>query len=277
MPFILDYPMPQVVVVGQMARVFTRDDMINVHDKLKTYILTKTSSTSSDPNANKNNCITEFAINGMTLKLKLKTSTLSVGKGPPFESVLSFDSNIKEFIMFPRLDGENAFGKSYPIPLFIKSYDGGYYIIPGLLDNDTKQDEYSRLKSIIDVMAVELPWIINVFTSINTWTHSMRVHFTGYNTGTNRSYYKADVESSQISGYTMFAGHTKLTFRARDDVNKIEIIFNTVIGNAPKTVLLSEIQRTVTAFMNLPPLSVPLATCYRELEQRIDKLLIRML
>jgi hypothetical protein len=51
MPFILDYPMPQVV--GQMARVFTREDMINVHDILKKYILTKTSSTSSGPTTGK--------------------------------------------------------------------------------------------------------------------------------------------------------------------------------------------------------------------------------
>ena len=272
MPFILDYPMP--LVVGQMARVFTREDMINVHDKLKTYILTKTSSKSSDPTTGKKSCITVFEISGLTLKLRLTTSPLSGSKCPPFESVLSFDSNINEFKMLPRLDGNDAFGKSYPIPLFIKSYDGGYYIIPGLLDNDTKQDEYSRLKSIIDVMAVELPWIINVFTSINTWTHSMRVHFTNYNKKANRSYYEAYVDSNQTSGYSIYPGKQQLIFRARDDVNQIQIIFNAM---APfRTVPFNEIQRTVIAYMKLP-VAVPLATCYRELEQRIDKLLIRML
>ena len=105
----------------------------------------------------------------------------------------------------------------------------------------------------------------------------MRLHFTSYNKKANRSYYEAYVFSNQTSGYSIYAGKQKLIFRARDDVNQIEIIFNDVPPFS--TVPFSEIQRTVTAYMKTPSptVAVPLATCYRELEQRIDKLLIRML
>jgi hypothetical protein len=278
-PIILYYPMPDKKA-GSMAPKYTIAQMIAVHNKLKAYILTKTLSTSSDPTTNNGDTVTEFVINGMTLKLRLKTSPLSVDKGPPFESVLSFYnfSNIHKFDMFPRGEGAKTFGSSYHLPLFVESYDE-HYLILGILDG-TPNDEYRFLISIIDVMAVELPLIINVFNPINTWNHSIRVKFDGYNRGKNRSFYEADVDSDQTSGFLVYPGKQKFTFVARDDVSQILIKCNALTGFAPKTVPFCDIEKIVTAYMKLPPpppVTVPLAICYRELEQRIDKLLIRML
>ena len=280
-PIILYYPMPEKKA-GSMAPKYSIDQMIAVHNKLKAYILTKKLLTSSDPTTTtQGETVTEFVINGMTLKLQLKTSPLSVGKGPPFGSVLSFYnfSNIRTFDMIPRGDGAKTFGSSYHLPLFAESYDE-HYLISGLLD-ETPKDEYKFLISIIDVMAVELPQIINVFNPINTWQHSIRVKFDGYNRGKNRSFYEADVDSDQTSGFLMYPGKQKFTLVASDDVSQILIKCNALTGFAPKTVPFSEIKQIVTDYMKLtpppPPVAVPLATCYRELEQRIDKLLIRML
>ena len=260
-------------IVYPKPPTLTRDEMIKVHEKIKAYILSRKGPLCTV----RADDWTDIPINGMTLRLFTQLT-----ESPPFKSELSICEFSKNISMTGTISHNSGFpsnGISYNLPEFNKQNGK---LISGLLDDKYDGGDYSYLKSIIDVIVIELPEIVHVFNSIDKWRHSITVQFDDYNDAAKRMNYTVTVQSEQtVYDYTKRT--TSFSFSSQSDVSNIQISC-TAFGFSKKIVPFGEIEAIIRKHMKAeeppPPAVQPppkkLSACYIELEQRIDTLLLRM-
>jgi hypothetical protein len=122
-------------------------------------------------------------------------------------------------------------------------------------------------------MATEFPLIINVFSSISTWSlQGITTNFYGFDSKSKRMIYKMVIKCVENKP-GILQNTSTFTFSAKDAGNVSISYARTLFPDIKTVVDLNRIKPFVLANMKIAP---SLKTCYIELEQRIDKILIRM-
>ena len=233
-------------------------DSGQMHSKINAYIQTLTNSEPIKQEKSGNIIITTFPVQNTPYFLVHTTNS--------GETVLGL-TGLNTYTQTFDEKGESVNGLKCTLPIF----KSGKELISWFSDDIESKDSL-LLKSIIKVMATEFPLIINVFSSISTWSlQGITTNFYGFDSKSKRMKYKMVIKSVENKP-GLIQNTSTFTFSAKDAGNVL-ISCAGYFSNTDKEVDFNGIKPFVLENMHV---AKPLETCYIELEQRIDKILIRM-
>ena len=168
--------------------------------------------------------------------------------------------------------GESVNGLKCTLPIF----KSGKELISWFSDDKESKDSL-LLKSIIKAMATEFPVILNVFSSIGTCSlKEITTNFYGFDSKSKRMMYKMVIKSVE-NKQGLMQNTSTFTFSAKDTDNvSISYARTFPFSDIMTEVDFKGIEPFVLLHMKVADPAKPLETCYKELEQRIDNILIRM-
>ena len=234
-------------------------DSVKMHSKINAYIQTLTNSEPKKQEKSGNITITTFLVPNTNYSLQHTTNS-----GKTDLQLIGFSGLTQTF------NGSGAdfvSGLKYTLPILNRNDE----LISWFSDDKESKDSL-LLKSIIKAMATEFPVILNVFSSISTWSlKEITTNFYGFDSKSKRMMYKMVIKSVENKP-GLIQNTSTFTFSAKDAGNVL-ISCAGYFSNTDKEVDFNGIKPFVLANMKIAP---SLQTCYRELEQRIDKILIMM-
>ena len=238
-------------------------DSVRMHSKINEYIQTLTKSKHLKQEKSGNIIITTFLVPNTNYSLQHTTNS-----GKTDLQLIGFSGLTQTF------NGSGAdfvSGLKYTLPIL----NGNKELISWFSDDKVSKDSL-LLESIIKAMATEFPLILNVFSSISTWSlNEITTNFYGFDSKSKRMMYKMVIKSVKAG---FLQSTSTFTFSAKDADNvSISYTRTYPFSDIMTEVGLNGIKPFVLLHMKVADPAITLATCYRELEQRIDKLLIRML